>query len=118
MVVMLPNLNQYDQIQHSPWRYDHAPHVRDLMALGPRYALLSCEISIFRVNKVRCGPSGDQALSKIQAHQSVDLKYKTDKRLPSSPLPQHRNRSLQEYPASAADILYRTPARRAEVPSV
>jgi hypothetical protein len=71
MVVMLPNLNQYDQIQHSPQRYDHAPHVRDLMALGPRYAFLSCDVGIFKVNKVRCGPSGDQALSKIQAHQSA-----------------------------------------------
>lgn len=118
MVVMLPNLNQYNQIQHSRPGNDHAPHVRNLMALGPCYALLSCDVGIFGVNKVRSGPSGDQALSKIQAHQLAVLKYKTDKRLPSSPSHQHRNRSPQEYPASAADTLYRTPAHRAEVPSV
>lgn len=67
IVVILPNLNQYDQTQHSP-QWDHVPHVRDFVTLSHRYALLSCEVGIFRVNKVRSGPSDDQALSKMQAH--------------------------------------------------
>ena len=118
MVVMLPNLNQYDQIQHSPrdmithhmcatsWLW--VPAMRFLAAMSAfsgstRYAAVRPVIK-------PC-PNTNSPIDTV-------LKYKTDKRLPSSPSHQHRNRSLQEYPASAADTLYRTPARTEEVPSV
>ena len=65
---------------------DHAPHVRNFMALGPCYTLLSRKVSIFRVNKESIGPSGDQALSTSQFFRSVPSRDKrTNAGLPSSP---------------------------------
>ena len=48
------------------------------MTLGPRYALLSCNVGIFRVNKVRCSSSGNQALSKLTDQHSRRIQLDED----------------------------------------
>ena len=98
-------------------RRDHIPHVRDFMTLGPCYTLLCCDVSIFKVNKVGSGPPCDQTLLIWQIHQSAQSHdIKTDEGSPNSPWHQRQSRSPREYRASAADIRYRTLARRVEGP--